>query len=552
MRKKVVIKLTSTALAATLIGIPVFNNFKKSGNKGLRNSASYSATVLEVGDHDTKELSFEELYLKYCDRKDVDTVIVVSPDGKTISDICDDVEYTKSLVANYNIGPVFLDVEPIMANRDLTINQKLGLIETYLNKVSANGIYVGLAGTNTTLYNLSETDFDTTLYDTYLIEDGDEDKKYVGTSSFIKNEDGQLEIVNADIFNLIKESDFNNPNNFLQDAYYIVNDPTDLEYVINSHNISMNDLLRYNGLSYDEIEKGTILKIPNKSQGKRENHINEYAISKGIDISEFQSNENANWEMVKSNVDFMIIRAIWSTNIDSSFEKHYAKAMEHDIPIGVYSYSYATSKEEMKDEAKFLVSQLQDKNITYPVYLDLEDQKTCLKMDDKELIEGIKAWTEIVREAGYIPGIYTNGSIYYELTHKFNSIEPGFLTQFDLWLAGSPNYNNQVSINDIEDSGCIAGYNEMPIECNMRQVSQVCTDVGIGTEAGYVDFNFCYTRYEKTLSQNFPIKSFNRINLEEISVYTGLSIVGALVTYGGIKFIIANNKKKKDGIIRTL
>lgn len=540
MKKKVVIRVGAGALAFLLMGVPFFGKSKKasSGN-------SYSAKVLEVGDHDTKEIMFEDSYLDCCDRKNVDIAIVISPDEYTISDICDDVEYTKALIAKHNIGPVYFDIDSIMTNNDLTLNQKIYLIDTYLSKVKANGIYVGLAGTNTNLYNLGKAEFDVDSYDTYLTLDGNEDKRYEGTSSFISDENGMLEVVNYDIFDLVKELGYNNPDNFVQDMYYIVGDKADLDYVINSFNISMNDLLNYNGISYNELANGMILRIPNKTQPKRENSMNYYSVAKGIDVSEFQDKDSANWDKVKSNVDFMIIRATFGKSVDSSFADFYNKAMFYDIPIGVYSYSYAKTKDDMKLEAEFLIRQLQDKNVTYPVYLDLEDIDTCLQMDDEELLEAVRSWTEVVRRAGYIPGIYMNASTYCNLVYKFDKTQKGFLDQFDLWLAGSSYYDSEISINDAIDPNYLAKYNDILIPCNMRQVSSFCTDVGIGTESDHVDFNFCYTDYKYTVTRVFPIKNFNRIDIEEISVYTGLAIVGVLAFCGGVKIIIAKNKEKK-------
>lgn len=545
MKKKVVIKIGSLSLAALLIGAPLYRKSKK---EDLQNS--YKIKVMEVGDHDTKEIMFEGLTLDYYDRKNIDTVIVISPDGHTTSEICDDVEYTKALIAKHNIGPVYFDIDPIMSNNDLTLNQKISLIETYLSKAEDNKIYVGLAGTNTNLYNLSKSNFDVESYDTYLTLDGNEDKKYEGTSSFISDENGVLEVTNYDIFDKVKELGYNDPDNFVQDMYYIVNDKTDLDYVTNNFNISVNDLLNYNKIKLDELENGMILRIPNKTQPKREDEINYYSVAKGIDVSEFQDKDSADWEKVKSNVDFMIIRATYGKSTDEYFNDYYNAATFYDIKIGVYSYSYAKTKEDMKQEAEALVRELQDKNITYPVYLDLEDKNTCLKMGDKELFEGVKAWTEVVRQAGYIPGIYTNASIYHNLTQRFDKIEKGFLNKFDLWLAGSSYYGSEISVNDVVDPGSLEEYDGLSIPCNMRQVSNRCTEVGLGTESGYVDFNYCYTNYDHTLTRAFPIKNFNRFCIEEIAVLTGLSIVGVLVCSGTVKFVISNKEKK--GLIKQI
>lgn len=204
----------------------------------------------------------------------------------------------------------------------------------------------------------------------------------------------------------------------------------------------------------------------------------------------------------------------------------------------------------MKNEAKYLVETLKCKNISYPVYLDLEDYSTCLKMSIEELKEGIEMWSEIVKEAGYVPGIYTNMSTYDDVCRKIENLAPGFLSNFSIWIAGGNEYNKALSFNEIEDPGSKAYYSDELINCHMRQVSSKCQDIGIENSDGFVDFNYCYVPAYNNyiISKEFPIKSFFRTNIDEILLLSGISLAGIQIGSFGVKLIFNNRRKSKEKI----
>lgn len=541
-KKTVALKVASVALTASLIATPIIKKTKEKNTKVI-SMPTNNIIVYNVGDHQNKNIPFEGTYIEKSNSEKDDIAIIITPSTKTISGICDDVEYAKSLIANYKIGPVYLNIEPIMSDNNLSISDKINLIETFLTKSENNGIYVGTYGTTTTL-NYLNSYYDLKNYNTYLIDDGS-DKEYNENVTFIQDTEGNLEIVNPDIFRVIEEKELNNSGNFTQDLCYIVNDINIINYIADVNNISVNELLEYNGFkSSGEVNIGSFIRVPNKAINDRSN-IKDYATAKGIDISEFQN--TAEWHKVKENVDFIIIRATYGQNTDTLFEEHYKNATQNDLSVGIYSYSYASSKEEMEEEAKYLVENLKGKNISYPVYLDLEDLNTCLKMSGEELKEAIEAWSKVVKDAGYVPGIYTNMSIYKEVYNKIESCSPGFLNNFSIWIAGGREYSTPLSFNEIEDPGSKAYYNDMTINCHIRQVSSACQDVGIQNSSGFVDLNYCYVEsYNNyTVSKEFPIKSFSRINIDEVLFLSGITLGGIQIGYYGIKLIIAKRKYKK-------
>ena len=76
-------------------------------------------------------------------------------------------------------------------------------------------------------------------------------------------------------------------------------------------------------------------------------------MKKGIDISEH--NGNINMEKVKkSGIQFIILRFGYGKNsnqIDKKFKINYENAINNNIPIGLYHYSYATNIEDAQKEA---------------------------------------------------------------------------------------------------------------------------------------------------------------------------------------------------------
>ena len=97
-------------------------------------------------------------------------------------------------------------------------------------------------------------------------------------------------------------------------------------------------------------------------------------IFKGIDLS--RHNVVTNWEKVKEQVDFVILRAGGNYGgyyKDSKFEQYYAACKKLGIPVGAY---YDAGKELWCADggayAQHFLKLLQGKTFEYPVYIDIE------------------------------------------------------------------------------------------------------------------------------------------------------------------------------------
>ena len=86
---------------------------------------------------------------------------------------------------------------------------------------------------------------------------------------------------------------------------------------------------------------------------------------KGIDVSAWQG--QIDWDKVASyGMDFVFIRITEAGNvIDSCFERNFSGCKKHNIPVGVYKYSYAMTIAEIQSEARKVVSVLNGRKLQY-------------------------------------------------------------------------------------------------------------------------------------------------------------------------------------------
>ena len=127
--------------------------------------------------------------------------------------------------------------------------------------------------------------------------------------------------------------------------------------------------------------------------------------AKIIDVSEHHG--VINWEKVKPHIDGAIIRCGYGMDTekqDDTFFKHNAdECTRLGIPFGVYIYSYADNVDRIKSEAAHALRLVQGYQLSYPIYLDLEEFSTRNGAAERAHIFG-----DIIENAGYMCGIYAN------------------------------------------------------------------------------------------------------------------------------------------------
>ena len=141
---------------------------------------------------------------------------------------------------------------------------------------------------------------------------------------------------------------------------------------------------------------------------------------KGIDVSHFQG--NIDWNKVKGNIDFAILRLGWIGNnnnhtLDTKFETYYNACKSVGIPIGVYVYNYCNSQNTAKSGAEWTVNQLKDKGIDLPIYIDMED-RSIENLGKDKLTSICIAFNTVIENAGYWAGVYANLNWYTNYLNK--------------------------------------------------------------------------------------------------------------------------------------
>ena len=159
----------------------------------------------------------------------------------------------------------------------------------------------------------------------------------------------------------------------------------------------------------------------------------------GIDISEFQG--EIDWQQVKDfGIEFVIIRLgyrAYGENgelvLDAGFERNMQAALEAGMQVGVYFFSQAISDAEAKEEAEYVLEQIQQFDISGPVIFDTEEIKGAAARTDQNTVEQYTSncvvFCETVKDAGYDPMIYAN------MKWMAFTLDLERLTEYSFWYA---------------------------------------------------------------------------------------------------------------------
>lgn len=141
------------------------------------------------------------------------------------------------------------------------------------------------------------------------------------------------------------------------------------------------------------------------------------ATAQGIDVSYHQG--TIDWEKVKNSgqVDFAIIRCgigMDQTNQDDTqWENNTSECERLGISYGTFLYSYADTVEKARSEAQHVVRLVQGKNLTYPIYYDMEDNSVMNKIDSKTAGEIAQTFLNTLEANGYKNvAVYSSKSLF--------------------------------------------------------------------------------------------------------------------------------------------
>lgn len=211
-----------------------------------------------------------------------------------------------------------------------------------------------------------------------------------------------------------------------------------LSNIEHKSNIRNPKLLKALGVS---DTKKTIKIISTRNEVKEEiknkvvKNSNKYIL--GLDVSKW--NGTIDWKAVKkAGIQFVIIRAGYGTGyVDPYFKRNIEAAIENNLLIGVYWFSYSHTFQGAKLEAEKCIKTISPykEHITLPVFWDFEyDSVNYAKKNghyiDKNLASGMaNTFCTTINSKGFRAGIYTN--IDYSNRYFLKSV----LTKYHTWIA---------------------------------------------------------------------------------------------------------------------
>lgn len=219
------------------------------------------------------------------------------------------------------------------------------------------------------------------------------------------------------------------------------------EYLINSSHAKRHDLNMNN--------------IKEKGQFKYYTSSGEKISKAGIDVSYYQG--NIDWEKVAATgeVDFAIIRLGFrgygqagKLVLDQYFERNIKGASEAGLKVGVYFFTQAINEEEAVEEARFVIDNLRDYKLDYPVYIDTEQisddsaRTNKANLSQKELSKICIAFCDEIEKAGYRSGIYANKSWF------LRKLDLEMLDDYEKWFAFYNDSNDWPFAQDVWQFGC--------------------------------------------------------------------------------------------------
>lgn len=248
---------------------------------------------------------------------------------------------------------------------------------------------------------------------------------------------------------------------------------------------------------------------------------------KGIDVSTYQG--KVNWERVKPNVDFAILRCGFGSDFahqdDNQFARNVAECEMLNIPFAVYLYSYATTEAMIESEVVHAL-RLIGGHKPFCVFIDMEDGSTA-SLGKATLTAFAKKFCEAVKAKGFKVGVYANQNWFRNYLDvkalrecgyaiwcaKYSTEEPKIDAEFDIWqYSSSGSVDGIVGRVDMNNM-----YNDIRgIKAEAKKtVDKLAKEVWQGkwgngeerkkrlTEAGY-DYNAVQKRVEETAPAPAP------------------------------------------------
>ena len=322
---------------------------------------------------------------------------------------------------------------------------------------------------------------------------------------------------NSDYDSEILSNNYHTTSLLVDDIKHLVSDGESLTIISEQYGISVNNLRIYNNLDSDIIFPGQIIKIPNRYDTELmintttvENEVDIYQYYKGIDVSEFQG--EIDWELARTKIDFAIIRIADAYNrdsdgnimIDERFRYNIEECNRLGIPVGVYIYTRADNEEELNEELRFVLENIEPYNITLPIYRDLEgsraEQLITSESDRLNQVALTDRFCSTIEQAGYPSGIY--------LHKKYLGYIPELGNKYSIWAQGGWCYSTECDFDDMQyaleedGNGGLVPF-DLTYAVNIFQSTEQGLAHELGIQSNYVDFNYVDQEFVNNLIKKF-------------------------------------------------
>ena len=177
--------------------------------------------------------------------------------------------------------------------------------------------------------------------------------------------------------------------------------------------------------------------------------------------------------------------------LDTKFLTYYNDARAAGMPLGVYFYSLATTYAGAKQDAQWVMNQIESRNMyfEYPIYYDIEDSTYTYQtsLGSAAMEQLALGWCETLEANGYLPGIYGGG------TQVIDKLSSSFKAKYDTWY---PRYKSMDASNQFASN-----YKDYSSYCCMWQFAIFNNSTYSGLSSNTLDKNVCYKDYPSITSK---------------------------------------------------
>ena len=196
---------------------------------------------------------------------------------------------------------------------------------------------------------------------------------------------------------------------------------------------------------------GTVLALGRRHQRVTYDFGTDAPFVEGVDISEH--NGTVDWNTLAKSAKFAFIRVGYQgyadgvLHPDKMAKENLKAARKAGVPVGAYFFSQATTEEEAKEEARFLLEAVRFAKVELPLIIDYEYGYNAAgehagrlfdaNVSKKDTTRLLTAFCDTVTADGYTAGVYANSHFY------ISKFDAGSLPKGTLrWVA---DYNSAVT-----------------------------------------------------------------------------------------------------------